>query len=135
MRRIAIGLILAQVALAGPVGAQERCNQLAREMAMFREERDNAGRELDRVNAMTPPPAKDVALCRALRIFMNDSVYFSDLHKAAAGCFASVDEETAVTTTVKKWVDGAATLIGLYCSNEELRRPVKSKVNACVPNC
>jgi hypothetical protein len=137
VRKILIrsALVLAVTLPATLARADDACDRFGRESAMFQDEHSDAVRELDRVNASNPVPTKDVALCRAVRGILIDGVYFHDADTSHPSCFSNVEEAKDFTVVVHKWIDGAATLAGVYCSDEELRRPIKSKVNECIPNC
>ena len=126
--------------VAGPfmvsrANADNLCDQFGREFAMLQDEHNLAVQEFNRVQAMDPKPTKDIALCHALRIFLNDNIYFVTLDSSHQRCFDSEQAANDFSNGVHQWGDGAATLIGLFCSEEELHQPITSKVDECVPNC
>lgn len=128
MRAITMGMILACAAFAGPVRAEDACAAFSRKYDLVEQEHQDAIRELNQVNAMTPTPKKDAGLCLAVRKFANDVPYLSN---APAGCFEKPDDAKTFSDQLMSYMSSSGTLAGFYCTDEELRSSVTSKVNSC----
>lgn len=119
--------MLALVALAAPARADD-CNKLSSDVALFQSEQDGFMRERNRVSAMNPAPTQDVALCRALRMYAADAPYFLIADTDHPSCFEDEQQAKAFVDYVHEIYINVGTLVGGYCSDEELKRPVQSKV-------
>jgi hypothetical protein len=84
------------------------------------------------VTATKPAPAKDAALCRAARILGKDSVYFATASTGHPSCFDSLQQAQEFDGQADKIGGSAAQLSGFYCTEEELRQPIKAKVDECI---
>jgi hypothetical protein len=127
MRLMMIGSILALVALASPMRADD-CNKFSSDVALFQSEQDDFLRELKRVGDLKPEPTQDVALCRALRMYAEDAPYFLIADTNHPSCFQDAQQAKTFVGYVHEIYINVGTLVGGYCSDEELKRPVHSKV-------
>ena len=128
MQKIIVGLVLAFITLSSGARADSDCSRFASDLSRFQSEEDDMLRELNRVTAMTPAPTKDVALCRVLRAYANDAPYFLLAETDYPSCFINADKAKAFTNYVHDNYLNVGTLVGGYCSEDELNRPAESKV-------
>ncbi len=77
---------------------------------------------------MTPAPQKDAALCLAVRKFANDVPYLSN---APVGCFENPEDAKTFSDQLMSYMSSAGTLVGFYCTPQEQRSSVTSKVDSC----
>ncbi len=123
---------LALFALVAAPARADDCDRFGRALALFSAEKDDALHELNRVQSVKPEPAKDAALCRAARILGKDSVYFATASTSHSGCFDSPQAAKQFDSQASKIGGSAADLSGFYCTEEELRQPIKAKVDECI---
>ena len=109
-----------------PVAATADCAMLFKNSQLFEAERVELSHELDRVKALKPQPEKDPALCRASLRFLKDVPYI--VISAEPKCFPDEKQAETYKTNVENLAKDAATVAGVFCSDEEERRGVKSKV-------
>lgn len=123
---------LALLALVAAPARADDCDRFGRALTLFSAEKDDALRELNRVTATKPAPAKDAALCQAARALGKDSVYFATASTGHSSCFDSPQQAQEFDSQAEKIGGSAADLTGLYCTEEELRQPIKAKVDECI---
>ena len=138
MQKIIVGLVLALITLSSGARADSDCSRFASDLSsfhvllksmkirrhflrwIFSDQRKRC--------AMTPAPTKDVALCRVLRAYANDAPYFLLAETDYPSCFINADKAKAFTNYVHDNYLNVGTLVGGYCSEDELSRPAESKV-------
>lgn len=128
MRRLLIGLTLALSVHALPAHADEPCDQFSRDVDLFQSEQDDVARELNRVTATTPAPTKDPALCLALRKYANDAPYFLTADLGHKSCFKTDKDMHDFIDFIHKIYLDVGAMVGGYCTADEIRTPVDSKV-------
>jgi hypothetical protein len=129
MRKILIGLTLMLFAPAASARAAADCDKFQRVYKLLLVEQNDAMHELNRVQAMNPKPTNDVALCRALRLWANDLPYF---FIPSPTCFQNPQDGQNLASQMAKMMPAIGTLVGSYCSDDELHRPVKSRMDECI---
>jgi hypothetical protein len=121
--------ILMLFAPAAPARADDDCDKFERVYKLLLVEQNEAMSELNRVQARNPKPTNDVALCRALRLWANDLPYF---FVPKPSCFQNPQDGQNLANQMAKMMPAIGTLVGSYCSDKELHRPVKSRMDECV---
>ena len=113
-------LLLAVIA-ASPARAAV-CDPFAKYHAFYAAEVQASAKELQRVDAMKPKPQHDAAVCLALRKALRDTPYF--VANADRSCFQTDQQMEDYKANAHKYGLNAATLVGTYCSDADMKRPL-----------
>jgi hypothetical protein len=114
-----IASLLLFVGLA--TSARADCDTFSRRVQQFQSEAKRLNKEYERVNAMNP------------KLKLNNSSHFIALGDYDLDCISDKTRFTDGNKTrfmdgMEKMGSGAATLVGVYCSNDELQQPIKSEI-------
>lgn len=112
--------LLATAMAASP--AHAICDPFAKMHAFYAAEMQASVKELQRVDAMKPKPKHDAALCLALRKALRDTPYF--VANPDRSCFQTDQQMAEFVALADKYGMNAATLVGLYCSDADMKRPL-----------
>ena len=113
--------LLAAVMAASPAHAAV-CDPFAKYHAFYAAEVQASVKELQRVEAMKPKPRQDAALCLALRKALRDTPYF--VASPDRSCFQTDQQMADFVAHARDYGTNAATLVGLYCSDADMKRPL-----------
>lgn len=118
-------ILMALINVPAAAAAPAECTALFKNSHLFEAERVEMVHEFNRATALNKQPHKDAALCRALLRVMRDVPYFVI---AEPTCFQDNKQTETYKTQIKQLGMDAASLAGIFCTDEEKRRGVKSKV-------
>jgi hypothetical protein len=120
MKSTALLFTVLFAAFTAAAPAHAICDPFAKMHAFYAAEMQDSVKELQRVDAMKPKPKHDAALCLALRKALRDTPYFVAFPDRS--CFQTDQQMAEFVAQADKYGTNAATLVGLYCSDAELKR-------------